>query len=148
MADILDTTIFEKRNSEIELWTKVPDWARKVYIFLFTRGDEKFLKVGKTDYMEGYDRVLANHAIFKQGKEDAWVETTMYEHFDTIKMMTSAMLVKEKADKLEKTILKVWGDQDVKLPKMKGMSEFRKYSYDKLKQGRAIIDDARWIKTK
>ena len=144
MSDILDKTLLDKRNPTIELWTKVPDWARKVYIFLFTRGEEKFLKVGKTDYMEGYDRVLANHSIFQQGKEDAWVETTMYEHFDTIKMMTSAMLVKDKADKLEETILKVWGDQDVKLPKMKGMSEFRKYSYDKRKQGRAIIDEARW----
>lgn len=144
MSDILDKTLLEKRNPTIELWAKVPNWARKVYIFLFTRGEEKFLKVGKTDYMEGYDRVLANHSIFKQGKEDAWVETSMYEHFDTIDLMTSAMLVKDKADKLEQTILKVWGDQDVKLPKMKGMSEFRKYSYDKLKQGRAIIDAARW----
>ena len=88
--------------------------------------------------------MIANHSIFKQGKEKDWVETTMYEYFDDIKIMVSAMLTKEKADGVEKIILKEWGDQDLKLPKMKGMSEFRKYTYPRLKQARAIIDDVRW----
>jgi len=143
MADILDKTLLEKRNPSTELWQTVPNWARKVYVFQFTRNDEKFLKVGVTDYLEAYDRVIANHSIFKQGKEKDWVETTMYEYFDDIKIMVSAMLTKDKADGVEKIILKEWGEQDLKLPKMKGMSEFRKYTYPRLKQARAIIDDVR-----
>ena len=144
MADILDKTLLEKRNPSTELWKKVPDWARKVYVFQFTKDEEKFLKVGVTDYMEAYDRVIANHSIFKQGKEQDWVETTMYEYFDDIKIMTSAMLPKDKANKLEEVILTNWGDQDLKLPKMKGMSEFRKYNYPRLRQARAIIDENRY----
>ena len=136
--------IIEKRSPATELWAKVPSWARKVYVFQFTKGSEKFLKVGVTDFMEAYDRVLFNHGIFKEGKEKDWVETTMYEYFDDIKIMASAMIKKETADKTEKIILKGWGDQDLKLPKMKGMSEFRKYSYARFKLARAIIDDVRW----
>lgn len=144
MADILDKTLLEKRNPSTKLWTKVPNWARKVYVFQFTKDEEKFLKVGVTDYMEAYDRVIANHAIFKEGKEKDWVETTMYEYFDDIKIMTSAMLPKDKANKLEEVILTNWGDQDLKLPKMKGMSEFRKYNYPRLRQAREIIDENRY----
>ena len=144
MADTLDKTLLEKRNPSTELWKKVPDWARKVYVFQFTRDGKKFLKVGVTDYMEAYDRVIFNHAIFKEGKEQDWVETTMYEYFDDIKIMASAMLTKDKANKLEEVILTNWGDQDLKLPKMKGMSEFRKYNYPRLRQARAIIDENRY----
>lgn len=144
MADILDKTLLEKRNPSTNLWQTVPDWARKVYVFQFTRNEEKYLKVGVTDYMEAYDRVIANHSIFKQGKEKDWVETSMYEYFDDIQIMVSAMLPVDKAMKLEEVILKAWGEIDLKLPKMKGMSEFRKYSYPRLKQARAIIDENRY----
>ena len=146
MADILDKTLLEKRNTNTELWQKVPTWARKIYVFQFKKGVHTFLKVGVTDYMEAYDRIIANHAIFKQGKEEAWVKTTMFEYFDEIKIMTSAMLPQEKANKLEEIILLAWGVQDLNLPKMNGMSEIRQYTLPRLKQARAIIEESRYKK--
>lgn len=144
--DVLDKTLLDKRNPQTELWQRVPDWAMKIYVFLFTKGEEKFLKVGITSYMEAYDRILANHAIFKEGGEKDWVETTMVDHFDTVSIQTSAMLAKDKAKSLENVILKAWGDQDLNLPKIKGMSEFRQYNYGRLSQARAIINEHRYVK--
>ena len=136
--------ITKKRNPNNPEWGKLPDWKKKVYVFKFSKGEEKFLKVGITDFREAYDRIMANHIILKQGGEQEWVKTSMYEYFDEIDIMTSAELKNAKAEKIEKIILEQWGDQDVKLPKMKGMSEFRKYNYGRLKQARAILDDARY----
>ena len=33
--DVLDKTLLDKRNPQTELWQKVPDWAMKIYVFLF-----------------------------------------------------------------------------------------------------------------
>ena len=145
--DILDKTLLDKRNPNTVLWQKVPDWAMKIYVFLFEKQGERFLKVGVTSYMEAYDRILANHAIFKEGKEKDWVKTTMVDHFDSVAIQTSAMLPKDKALALESVILNAWGEQDVKLPKLKGMSEFRKYDFKKLSQARAIINENRYVKS-
>jgi|TARA_B110000908_G_C10195849_1_gene422835 hypothetical protein len=142
--DALDKTLIDKRNPNTKLWQTVPDWAMKVYVFLFTKGKEKFLKVGVTSYMEAYDRILFNHAIFHEGGEKDWVTTTMVDHFDTVSIQTSAMLPKDKAKALESTILKTWGDQDLDLPKIKGMSEFREYNYERLRQARDIIQENRF----
>ena len=62
--------ITKKRNPNTKQWEKLPDWKKKVYVFKFTKGEEKFLKVGKTGYREAYDRIMANHLILKTTDRD------------------------------------------------------------------------------
>ena len=72
----------------------------------------------------------------------------MVDYFDSVSIQTSAMLPKSKALALEQTILSAWGPQDLQLPKMKGMSEFRSYHFSKLSQARAIINENRYVPKK
>ena len=72
----------------------------------------------------------------------------MIDYFDSVSIQTSAMLPKKKAYDLEQIILEAWGPQDLQLPKMKGMSEFRAYHFSKLSQARAIINENRYVPKK
>lgn len=145
------SVILDKRNPNIPLYEKVPDWAGKIYLMTFKKntGDQelKVIKVGLTSFKDAYDRLLFNDEIFQKGKEAEWVEDSMIGYFgedDTV-VNASAMLPMKKVKDLEKQILEAWGDQDLKLPKINGMSEMRKYTNQRFAIAKNIIEKNRHV---
>ena len=148
MSITLDKSIFDKRNPNTLIYTKVPSWAAKLYLMTFKKRMEdqvlEVIKVGLTTFTETYDRIIYNHEVFKEGKEEGWVEDSMYGYFDEVVVNASAMLPKAKVKELEKQILKAWGDQDLTIPKINGMSEMRKYSNQRFAIAKNIIEKNRY----
>jgi|AntAceMinimDraft_11_1070367.scaffolds.fasta_scaffold00689_18 hypothetical protein len=146
----LEPGLLQKRNSQIELWKKVPLWASKIYLMTFRKYFEEYtlevVKIGQTAFYETYDRILYNHAIFKEGKEKEYIKDTMFGYYDEIKVNTSAMLPSGKVDDIEKEVLRLWGPQDLEIPKMNGMSEMRKYSKERYAIASLIIEKNRYVK--
>ena len=146
----LDKTLIENRNPDIPMWKKVNKKYRKIYLFSFEKliEDEtiNFLKIGVTDFYEAWDRILANQAAFKQGLDD-WVETSMYEYFDKVSICASAMVKVDIANKVEKEILKAWGNDEFKFPKFNGMSEIKLYSDQRYAIAKSLIEKNRYVRS-
>jgi hypothetical protein len=148
----LDQSLLDKRNKNIPLYSKVPNWASKLYLMTFKKniGGEvmEVIKVGMTDFEETYDRIIYNHQVFKEGKEAKWVEDTMYGYFDEVLVNSSAMLPSGKVRELEKQILHAWGVQDLEIPNIVGMSEMRKYTKQRFAIAKNIIEKNRYVRSK
>ncbi len=151
MSITLDQTLFNKRNPDTPLYEKVPSWAAKLYLMTFKKRIDgqmlEVIKVGLTTFTETYDRIIYNHQVFKEGKEEVWVEDSMYGYFDEVVVNASAMLPKNKVKELEKQILKAWGDQDLIIPKINGMSEMRKYTNQRFAIAKNIIEKNRYVRS-
>ena len=149
MSVILDKSLIDKRNPDIPMFEKVPDWAAKLYLMTFKKnvGDQvlEVIKVGLTTFKDTYDRLLFNHQVFLEGKEAKWIEDTMFNYFDELVVNASAMLPLNKVKDLEKQILSAWGDQDLELPKINGMSEMRKYTNQRFAIAKSIIEKNRYV---
>ena len=142
--------LLEKRNDDFEIYEHLPNWLRKVYIFRFEKVIEgvnkKFIKVGKTDFKEVHDRLIFNHHAFVEGI-DKWVDTSMFEYFDELIILSSVQLKTTIADKLEKDILRAWGGKsDVKLPKLGGMSEIFSWTKQRETIAREAFEKKRYKK--
>lgn len=116
--------LLEKRYKNIQLFKEVGSDFRKGYLKYFTKDGVKYMKVGKTDYEETVDRIIRNHQAFVQGW-DSWVETSMFEYFDTYTPGASFKNLRYKVDNWEKGLLNALKkySSPADLPKMNGMSE-------------------------
>lgn len=151
MAAKLDQLLVDKRNPDIPFFQKLPDWSEKLYLMTFRKFivDEvlEVIKIGKTKYVETYDRIIFNHKVFVEGKEDSWVKDSMFGYFDEVVVNASAQLTTLLAVELEKKILKAWGAQDLDIPKINGMSEMRKYTKQRFAIAKNIIEKNRYVRS-
>ena len=121
--------LLKLRYKNTPLFEEVEGWLGKVYLNYFKKDGVRYIKIGKTKYVETIDRIIRNHQAYKKGWDD-WVETSMWEYFDEVKSAKSVQNRAPIVEKCEKDILKAWNkwSSPADLPKINGMSEIFVYT--------------------